>query len=652
MSKKYSIVPAIAILVIVATIAVSHLPIAAQNHSSTPVDSHQGNDADESRHENKRIPQIQDPVRANATAATTPQFVSAESDSTDTSDDVIYNDQFVIARFAFHNHECRLVVTQQFFKDFGALNQIPETANQRFRNYQFYLNPSVTVTRRELTRALADRVMIREASADRPAQFLMKFRVSLITDGLRAAAASMVNQLHPGANLSASNISLFPYRHVVVSANFGAGPVTVASLPTLNLSADPGENRRVVVSALSSSPLDIEARVIADDETLSSFVADPRMTGEFISTGFEVQQDTVSFYMDTMVKLGFHQFLTGDAKWHELMKYQKPTSFLGIPVAPGHIDFTASNWVTRDQLRQFSTIVSSHVGGLIWTTSSRDEANDQIAAQLMNNLLQMSSKEETFDIVERDTEFVLDPELQESLGPDRYEALNAQVKTLIKDKSGDEEETNANDVTWGASGSRIVPKSIRVFQFNRSSFQMGGTRGVVTARAKSAQRTHAIESSIGPFGVELTVSLFQFYNVDDDDEDFDNFGCEFQFFDEHGRVIPGTDWKLERGATGFVGDHHREGSLGRLAPEGFDAQYATNFFYTGNVKSITARVSKIKVKIWANSQDRPSYWKPFEYEFEPADNGDFHIQGGAENGTTDGAYCGRLLKLILHTRDL
>ncbi len=100
-----------------------------------------------------------------------------------------------LGAFSYNLGEHRIFISRRFFNEFGATGSYSPQDQEKFARHQFYLYPAPTVTRADLASAIAAKMPVQ--GADGRQLYRTTLRVTLVTDGLRDAAAAAFNHAIP-----------------------------------------------------------------------------------------------------------------------------------------------------------------------------------------------------------------------------------------------------------------------------------------------------------------------------------------------------------------------------------------------------------------------------------------------------------------------
>lgn len=418
-----------------------------------------------------------------------------ETESADSG--LIVPDRFLTV-FSFRGEQRRVFVTRSF----KTAHDADVDQRKLFRRSKFYVLPSADLTRAELDAAL-------QASHDSEgdtAPGKLRLRLHLIDEGVREAAAAQINRdygfdgvVHP------DQIHVVRYRYLEADAMRDGREVLLASLPS-------GE-QRWMNPEMQFGPLPeyIDVEVRGTHEELASLDREWTLGLRFTTTGLSLRENIVDYGLGRIVDLGLHHALTGESEWSDGVISRSTSGgasigFLGIKLGGSSksagVTNTKHSWVTRNQVRRVVTEAHSALGLRVWVDPGAGPIDD-LQRQFLSNLLTVAEDREV-DIVREGTEFVIDPKLREDLAPDRYTALNDSVKSMIALESGDSAGRRSgsrgpslgprlpsrapaspktgssgaapsyrdeNDISWKREGAIWVPKSVRLYQYNESSFR-------------------------------------------------------------------------------------------------------------------------------------------------------------------------------------
>lgn len=370
---------------------------------------------------------------------------------------------------------------------------------QQLRSYTFYVRPNLIVSRDEIEKAFEDKKHAGKLGAEDV--WTMRFKVTFLDDELRAQAAEQINHVKAGAGVTAKNIAMVPYRYLEINALTDQGPIRLGSVPDLA----PG----TTVATLSGRPVDLTVQLSGPTDFLQRFTKEPRLEGRFRAKGFSVQQNITTFGLGQFVKLGYHQFLTGDAKWNDRTTYKAAAAGataslfglvnVGASGAAGAVTAEKTSFVSRDQVREITSQFLTDMQVVQWKEFQSEQP--ALIKEMVTQLLS-SAKEFDAEIVKSGDKLVIDPAIEKDIAPDVYTSLNAKVNSLVKAPTGPTTEKAAPDTQGGevsftdAGNGVVVPKTIRLYQFNQASFARFASLSHIENKATEATGSYTIPSRV------------------------------------------------------------------------------------------------------------------------------------------------------------
>lgn len=415
--------------------------------------------------------------------------------------------------FGFRGKQRRIFVSKSFKTrlDEGVVD---DGLARLFRRSSFFVYPSLDVTREQMTAAIHQGIAESDGALHGQAIHTVRLHLDLITPEMRQAAADHINRTYDlDGVVSNDQVNLVRYEFLEVVATGGGESLRLVSLPSVEIrQQQPG-------ARLASHPESLEVELYGTREFLERFASRPRFELRFSNTGFQVRQNILHFSLAQLVSQGFHHFLTGDAKWEDLKEYGNSTGGGGADLLlfkfgsssnSGSIKATKESWVTRHQARELITEVANRIEGGIWWELQTKDGMERLRTFMLDDLLKYANAERDFALIQDGSEFVIDKNLNKDVAPDNYTSLSPHVKTVLdfamtndlsstankttkgsgkastgkasseasqdstdsdtRAAKGDFKFTDTDDVSWQEQGNVIVPKSIRLFQFNQNSF--------------------------------------------------------------------------------------------------------------------------------------------------------------------------------------
>lgn len=396
---------------------------------------------------------------------------------------IIINDTYALCSFVYRGKEIPIYKSKNYTSETN-----PSDAQVDLSRYSFYLPPDLTIELNQMRSAYNSKTKVGEVNG--VSIWKMDLPVCIFTEEFRQAASAAVNARFKGANTTADNFSIVPYRYIQFEASGKQGSGIIASYPEIPIDGTP-------MPGLAGRKLNFNLSVNGTDELLRYIAEEARIEFKFLVSGFSIKQNISDYVLSSIAALGLDQAITGHAEWERFRSVQAKSgggilnvsSILGFAKKRtiGQSKEGQYSCVTRNQAREVVRSVSSALNCTDWQEFESDPRQlEAFETTILNHLLARMQRVEVG--VSREGKLMLDDQLRKDIEPDLVDKAEASIQgqmDMHASKSGSGslgkvfkashdqnfEYLDSNDISWTNEGGAIVPKTVSFYQANVSTLR-------------------------------------------------------------------------------------------------------------------------------------------------------------------------------------
>jgi hypothetical protein len=387
-------------------------------------------------------------------------------------------------------------VTKSFKVQYPTAAAIPQGAD--LKAHVFYVPASVLIELSDFTEAYKNRFKDGTLS-------VMVFQVAFIDDLIRQKVADAINAQF-GTSVSKEQIQRMPTSRLTVQMKRAGEVITLASETQTIQKRDA-----------------VQIRLEGTEEQLEAIAGDPEKRPPHIwvtydVSGAKISQNIVLVAISKLIDLRFHYYLSGQAAqriFEEKGIRGNATDVLkpfeqseGTNHSAGTFNANFDGWVTRDQIKRVfhracEVMVESHIFDWPESDAERKHKTDQMVARSIERAVKTEDHMIGFQPDGKGGLALIDRDF----APNQIKSLESMMREangrkLSRDKLDKEEQDkqkretaekltheSQGEVTWELKDDvgLIVPKSVRVYYFDKSSFEQTLTSIRAETRATPAE---------------------------------------------------------------------------------------------------------------------------------------------------------------------